>query len=195
MTTLLSINTATPADFDRAAATLTMAFANDPVLRWIFPDPHGFLTYFPKVVRAFGGPSLANGGAHYLEDFAGAALWLPPGVHADEEELGAALDGAVPEDRMEGMGAMMEQMAAGHPEEPHWYLFVIGVDPAKQRRGYGSILLQHGLEVCDRTRTIAYLESTNPDNTRLYQRHGFEAIGTIQAADSPVITRMLRRPR
>lgn len=195
MTTSLSINSATAADFDHAAATLTMAFANDPVLRWVFPDPHGFLTYFPKVVRGFGRPSLANGGAHYIEGFVGAALWLPPGVHADDEELGSALENAVPEERMEGIGAMMEQMALGHPEEPHWYLFAIGVDPTKQRKGYGSTLLSYGLEACDRDKTIAYLESTNPSNTSLYQRHGFEVVGTIQVEDSPVLTRMLRQPR
>jgi hypothetical protein len=41
----------------------------------------------------------------------------------------------------------------------------------------------------------AYLEATSARNLPLYQRHGFEALGTIQAGDSPVITPMLRRPR
>ena len=93
MTTSLSVKTAAGSDFDHAVATITMAFANDPILRWVFPEPHDFLTYFPKIVRGFGNPSLAHGGTHYLDGFAGAALWLPPGIHADDEELSAALEG------------------------------------------------------------------------------------------------------
>ena len=105
------------------------------------------------------------------------------------------LKAAVPDERAEALGSMLEQMGAGHPEEPHWYLFAIGVDPMRQRMGHGSTLLAYGLEACDRDKTIAYLESTNADNTRLYQRYGFEIIGTIQVDDSPPLARMLRRPR
>jgi hypothetical protein len=41
----------------------------------------------------------------------------------------------------------------------------------------------------------AYLESSNPRNISLYERHGFEIIGLIQAGGSPTLTPMLRRPR
>jgi hypothetical protein len=41
----------------------------------------------------------------------------------------------------------------------------------------------------------AYLESTNPKNIPLYERHGFEVLGTIQVGTSPAVCPMLRRPR
>jgi hypothetical protein len=41
----------------------------------------------------------------------------------------------------------------------------------------------------------AYLESTNPRNVSLYQRHGFEALGTIQKGSSPPLIPMLRKAR
>jgi hypothetical protein len=44
----------------------------------MYPDPHAFLEYFPRFVRAFGGKSFEHGSAHYI-DRSAAALWLPPG--------------------------------------------------------------------------------------------------------------------
>ncbi|MGH6833122.1 MAG: GNAT family N-acetyltransferase, partial [Methyloceanibacter sp.] len=81
------------------------------------------------------------------------------------------------------------------PKEPHWYLPLIGTDPAKQGNGYGSALLRHALAICDREKMPAYLEATSARNVPLYQRHGFEALGTIQVGSSPPITPMLRKPR
>jgi hypothetical protein len=41
----------------------------------------------------------------------------------------------------------------------------------------------------------AYLESTSPGSVRLYQRHGFELLGTIQVGSSPQLFPMVRKPR
>jgi ribosomal protein S18 acetylase RimI-like enzyme len=51
------------------------------------------------------------------------------------------------------------------------------------------------LQRCDREHLPAYLESSNPANIGLYQRHGFEITGTIQAESSPPVTPMLRAAR
>ena len=90
---------------------------------------------------------------------------------------------------------MFEQMDALHPQETYWHLPLIGVDPAHQGKGIGSALLSHILNVCDGQNVSAYLEATSPRNVPLYKRHGFEAIGSIQVADSPRIVAMLRKPR
>jgi ribosomal protein S18 acetylase RimI-like enzyme len=82
-----------------------------------------------------------------------------------------------------------------HPSEPHWYLPLIGVDPFHQGKGYGAALMQYGRIPCDRDRTLAYLESTNPKNISLYERHGFELLGTIQVGTSAPLFPMLRKPR
>ena len=90
---------------------------------------------------------------------------------------------------------MFEQMATYHPTELHWYLPLIGVDPAHQGRGHGDALMRYVLEQFDREKRPAYLESTNTRNISLYRRHGFEELGTIQAGSSPTLVPMLRRPR
>ena len=48
--------------------------------------------------------------------------------------------------------------------------------------------------VCDRDGVLAYLESSNLRNVPLYERHGFEVLGAIQAGGSPSIVPMLRPP-
>jgi hypothetical protein len=40
-----------------------------------------------------------------------------------------------------------------------------------------------------------YLESANPRNISLCLRHGFVAVGEIQAGSSPTVVPMLRLPR
>ena len=90
---------------------------------------------------------------------------------------------------------MFEQMDALHPQETYWHLPLIGVDPAHQGKGIGSALLSHILNLCDGQKVSGYLEATSPRNLPLYERHEFEAIGSIQVADSPQIIPMLRKPR
>ena len=53
-------------------------------------------------------------------------------------------------------------MSSYHPSEPHWYLPLIGVDPALHGKGYGSALMEYALIQCDRDQKVAYLESSNP---------------------------------
>ena len=38
------LNVSSAADEGRAAATMTMAFSNDPIARWVFHDANVYLT-------------------------------------------------------------------------------------------------------------------------------------------------------
>jgi len=55
-------------------------------------------------------------------------------------------------------------------------------------------LLKPVLSKCGETHLPAYLESTNPKNRTLYERHGFQAIGEIKIGNCPPIVPMLRHP-
>ena len=122
-------------------------------------------------------------------------MWLPPGVAPDEERMGSLMAQYVTGQTLEDLQGVFEQMAQYHPEGPHWYLPLIGVDPTYQGSGLGAALLRHALERCDADGVIAYLESSNPRNIPLYERHGFEALGVIQVGGSPQVVPMLRHPR
>jgi ribosomal protein S18 acetylase RimI-like enzyme len=181
---------------ERAAIdVIVLAFAADPVTRWVWPQPHQYLAAMPDFARAFGGGAFTHGGADCTGDCSGAALWLAPDAHPDEARMGGILERTGSAAARNAMPAMFEQMAKYHPDEPHWYLPLIGVDPARQGNGLGDALMAHALARCDRAGQPAYLESSSPRNISLYRRHGFEVLGEIQAGSSPTLVPMLRRPR
>ncbi len=71
----------------------------------------------------------------------------------------------------------------------------MGVEPNAQGSGLGGALMRHAVARCDDEGAMAFLESSNPRNVSLYERHGFEAMGQIQIGAGPLVTPMLRRPR
>ncbi len=186
--------TASRAQQAAVIGVVTLAFSTDPVARFALPDPEAYLDLMPRIAQAFGGAALDHDSAWCIAGFSGAALWLPPGVGPDHDELEAVIERSVPESRKEAMGEAFERMGASHPDEPHWYLPLIGVDPREQGQGLGSVLMEHANTVFDRSGTLAYLESSNPRNIAFYQRHGFEVLRTIRVGECPPITPMLRRP-
>ena len=181
---MTSVTVIQPADRQRATSTLMVAFASDPVVRWLLQDPHAYSEYWPRIIDAFAGSAFESGTAHAVAGFAAVALWLPPGVGSDEATMSALID-----------DGFFGQMGDSHPTFEHWYLPLAGVDPPAQGHGLGSTLLRHALETCDRDGVPAYLEATAPRNRDLYARHGFEEIGVIQQGASPPMWRMLRQPR
>jgi GNAT superfamily N-acetyltransferase len=193
--TALAIVAVGPEQAERVFGVITLAFAADPASRWLFPEAEAYLRHFPAFVRALGGAALPARTAYMDVDGGGAALWLAPDAAPDEEALSRLIEDAVAPGKRAAMSAIMEQMIRCHPQEPHWYLPFIGVEPARQSGGLGAALLRAQLAACDRARLPAYLESTNPRNRPLYERHGFAAITEIKVADCPPIVPMLRRPR
>jgi ribosomal protein S18 acetylase RimI-like enzyme len=187
--------TVTPDDSIPAIGTIVLAFAADPMARWSWPQSHQYLSAMPRFAQALGGKGFAQGGAHATEGYIGVGLWLPPGVRADEEVLAEITQSTVSPSIRDDLVGVFEQMAKYHPHEPHWFLPFIGVDPAHQGKGHGDALMTYGLKRCDRDRTPAYLESSNPRNISLYRRHGFKELGTIQVGSSPALIPMLRPAR
>jgi predicted GNAT family N-acyltransferase len=92
--------------------------------------------------------------------------------------------------------AVSELMKREHPEEPHWYLAVIGSDPSVRGKGFGNALMRSRLERCDAEYAPAYLESSKPENVPYYERFGFEVTGEFRLPDGgPPLIPMWRTPR
>jgi ribosomal protein S18 acetylase RimI-like enzyme len=175
--------------------TLMLAFASDPCLRFVLDTPAKLLRGFHPFATGMGGAALDHGTAWIAEDGAAAALWLPPGVTSDRDAMLAVVGEMAREEKLPTLGEVGDTMEQYHPKEPHWYLAMIGVDPARQGRGYGSAILKESLKRCDQDGVMAYLESSNPKNVPLYERHGFEVLGFVQPGDFPGLYPMVRRPR
>jgi ribosomal protein S18 acetylase RimI-like enzyme len=189
------INASTEAEISRVIDSIVLGFSSDPIFRWLFPEPREYLTNIPIIIQLFGGRAFEHGSSYHIQNYTGAALWLPPDVHPDEQALAQLIQDSFDGTQLDEIFSLFEQMGNFHPDEPCWHLAFIAVDPAQQNEGYGSALLEHTLEAVDNDKKLAYLESTNEANLSLYQRHGFELIGKIQAGNSPSMFPMIREPR
>jgi GNAT superfamily N-acetyltransferase len=191
----IEIRSATPDEMSQAVASIVAAFITDPLARFAWPSPHDHLHAMPLATREFAGGSFAHGTAYVTADFGGAALWLPPGVHPNSEALERVFRDTAKPEHLDDLLATFEKMDEWHPEEPLWYLPIVGVEPNAQGNGLGGALMRHAVARCDEEGALAYLESSNPRNISLYERHGFEVMGEIQMGAGPLVTPMLRRPR
>ena len=191
----IEIRSARADEFSQTVACIVAAFITDPLGRFAWPSPHQYLEAMPLATQAFAGASFEHATADVTTDFCGAGLWLPPGVHPDSEVLEKTFRDTAKPERLDDLLATFEKMDEWHPEERHWYLPMIGVEPNSQGRGLGGALMRHAIARSDEDEALAYLESSNPRNISLYERHGFEVMGKIQIGAGPLVTPMLRRPR
>jgi ribosomal protein S18 acetylase RimI-like enzyme len=76
--------------------------------------------------------------------------------------------------RYDAMTQHMGRVREAVPSAPHWYLPFIGVDPARQGLGLGSLLLQPGLSRAEQDGVECRLSALQPRAVPLYQRYGFE---------------------
>ena len=201
--TTTAVRPARREDVPALSATLGKAFFDDPVMAWMLPDPevrrrrlHRLFTALTRYHHlSRGGVEVSLAGDHV----GGAALWDPPGQwrQTTGEQLRAVpgLLRAFGLSVRRGM-AVDDRMAAVHPEEPHWYLSIIGSDPLLRGKGHGHALMQSRLDRVDAEHAPAYLESSNPDNVPYYQRFGFEITGEITLPDGgPSLIPMWRNAR
>lgn len=179
----------------KALDTLVLAFAADPVERWMYPGSRRYLAEFPAFLEAFGGTAFTEGTVWCLGDFSAVAVWLPPGAEPDGDAIAAVLGRSVAAEQQDDLLRVSDQMTAAHPDFPHWYLPWFGVDPAHQGRGLGGALLEHCLQIVDADHLPAYLETPNPRTIAFYRRHGFQVVGEAQAGACPPIAFMLRAAR
>ncbi|GHC76850.1 N-acetyltransferase [Nocardiopsis terrae] len=203
-TTVRSVRTATMDDVPEMARVLGRAFCEDPLFRWLFPDPHLRMARSVRLSALEAGFGyVPHGRADVFEAdeegrriVRGAALWTPPGGNAESTATVlrslphlAALVG--PGRLPEVMGYLAE-LKASAPEEPHWYLATLGTDPVARGAGVGSALLRAGLAQADSDGVAVYLETMNPSNIGYYERYDFRVVRSVNDPSFPSTYCMLR---
>jgi GNAT superfamily N-acetyltransferase len=90
----------------------------------------------------------------------------------------------------------MSNVVGAHLRSPHWYLQLVMVDLAEQRRGLGEALLAPGLDRADAEGLPCYLETQREANLAYYARFGFEVSASFGGhAGLPPMWAMTRPPR
>ncbi|WP_409061641.1 GNAT family N-acetyltransferase [Streptomyces sp. SYP-A7185] len=200
MTRMPTTNTpkaATADDAARIGGVLARAFEDDPMMRWFFPDgatrDAGLARYFATL---FTRQYVRHGVCEHTAS--AAAFWVPPGAQDK-----AVPDAETVQELVELLGdraALFQQAtaaAAGQgPQEPHWYLAVIGADPAAQGQGQGAALLRSGLARADADGLPVHLESSKPSNLPVYEHFGFTVLGEVRLpGGGPTLWSMRREGR
>ena len=191
-----AVRKATTADIDPLAGALARAFFDDPVMGWLFPEATGRTATLPRFFSAhLAKVVLPHGEVYTTEGVAGGALWEPPG----KWRLGLRGQLRMLPDFIRLFGRRLPLASRGlslvearHPAELHWYLAVLGTEPARQGQGIASGLMGPVLERCDKEGTAAYLESSKDSNIPYYERHGFQVTGEIQLPSGPTVWPMWR---
>ena len=188
----VAVDVLSGSDLEGAVSTIVLAFAADPGARWFSPTADRYVHNMTGFTRLVAATAIAHDAAFGTQQRAGVVLCLPPDVALDEERIGEIVEPGYSESALVDATELAERVAELRPATPHWYLPIIGVDPAYQGCGFGGALMKYACERFDRDGAPAYLESSNPRNIPLYQRHGFEVLATVQVGGSPPITPMLR---
>jgi ribosomal protein S18 acetylase RimI-like enzyme len=199
----IDVRPARRGDIPALARVLGRAFQDDPVMSWVQPDTERRKAALPGLFGALTRHHfLAGRGSEVAlsdDGVEAAALWDPPGgwLQSPREQL-AMLPGVVRafRGRLAAGRTLTDLMKANHPEEPHWYLAIIGSDPSVRGKGFGNALMKSRLDRCDAEYAPVYLESSNPVNIPYYERFGFEVTGEIELPDGgPSLWPMWRAPR
>ncbi|ASR37826.1 hypothetical protein BAY61_25660 [Prauserella marina] len=198
-TTYESVRVAAGTDRDETLAVLRSAFAADPFVGWLFPDP----ATRDDLQTRFYLPLLSHPRAEttLLGTGEAAAIWLSlaPGQSpfGDIEDAGDTGDTeAAFGDNAARLAIAGEHLAERHPTgSAHHYLAVMGVVPGAQGTGLGSVLLRHGLARADAEGVGSYLEASTAGSRQLYLRHGFADLGEpVHLPDGPTLWPMWREP-
>lgn len=197
------VRPAAKADVRELSRTLARAFYDDPVMIWLLPDQDRRTARLSRMFATMTRHHhLGGGGVEVALEGSGigaAALWDPPDHW--RETPGAQLAMTPTFLRVFGLRSMrgravQDLMKSVHPEEPHWYLAVIGSDPTVRGRGFGQALMRSRLDRCDAEYCPAYLESTKSENVPYYERFGFTITREIVLPDGgPTMWAMWRAPR
>ncbi|MEI9990300.1 MAG: GNAT family N-acetyltransferase [Rhizomicrobium sp.] len=178
------------------------AFTHDPVMDWIArPAPmraRALEQFFFWLLRV---RAIPYGEVWMSAEASVCAAWLPPGADASPGGLFEQMKLMPLFVRLCGFprllrgSAMAEAMEKNHPAEKHFYLAFIAVAPRLQGLGLGGAMLEATVKRADETGVPAYLENSNPKNTRLYERAGFVAGRNIAPKNAPPLLGMWRERR
>lgn len=189
-----------------AVELLATAFNQDPLFRYYCSEDDAIrlksLRWFMNLMLNYSHP--INHNYATAGDLKGVAVWLPPGEFPTSQwrllQLGFyAIPFKVRLSRLRQALKQFDVMEEHHKHDmpqPHWFLYLLGVAPAYQNQGIGSLLLQPMLQQADADGLPCYLETSTERGVRFYQRHGFEIIRTVQLTeDTPPFWTLARSPQ
>jgi GNAT superfamily N-acetyltransferase len=185
-------------DVHGVAVALGRAFYDDPVCSFAYPSDSSrgrrLEVFFATQARAL----WKQREIHLSDDYSSAAIWAPPGEW--KMSVLGLLRGIIPATlrTRPKLAALRGYLGTDrlHPDEPHWYLEVLGTVPEKQGKGLGGDVLAPVLRRCDEEGVPVWTWSSNERNLAFYYRQGFEVLDKLEfVPGGPPIFPIRRAPR
>jgi GNAT superfamily N-acetyltransferase len=188
-----------PEQVETVVDILVDAFYGDPLWSWALPDPERRRDQHRVLWRATVEGAIRYPWVWVTDGASATSVWIPPGGSEFSDEQSADFGPAMREQLGSDAVRVLETFDAlehAHPHDvPHFYLSLLGTDPRQRGQGHGLGLLAHNLARIDEIGAPAYLESSNPANVPLYERHGFTVLSWFAPpGGGPEVAGMWREP-
>jgi GNAT superfamily N-acetyltransferase len=191
-----TVRRATIADLARVCRTARMAFADDPLFRWLYPDLDDYHSQSPGAWHHVGRRSVALGCTYTTDDAVAIGMYFPPGRPAVEVDDDTPIPGVRPPNPglLAKFAALGEVMHDHTPTDEHWYLNVLATHPDWQRQGLGAAIIAPIAEICRLEGLPLYLETQTAANVAYYSHLGFAVRSEWDVPlDGPHMWGMIRR--
>jgi ribosomal protein S18 acetylase RimI-like enzyme len=188
----------------RASDVLGRAFQDDPLMKYLMPEDTRRARLLPRFLGTCVRYGYLYGEVYATAGPDGVAVWLTPanptltyggmfrsGMLAASLRFGLAGVG-----RFMNLGRYTDELHRRSVPGPHWYLFLLGVEPARQGQGIGGLLIEPVLARSDADNVPCYLETPTERDVGFYQKHGFKIMVDGEVPNGgPRLWTMLREPR
>jgi GNAT superfamily N-acetyltransferase len=168
---------------DRLPQVVSMsarAFIDEAMFRWVLGEVDDPLSAVEAEFAATDAVAADLRCLWEAGDALGAARWVSPDASPvywerckafSSDGLGLA---AYATDSGRRYEMLYECLESHEPSEPVWTLDMLTVEPAQQRGGIGSALVEHGLGLARESRCASFLDTSRPELVGYYARFGFQ---------------------
>jgi GNAT superfamily N-acetyltransferase len=189
----------TEAEAEPVSELFALAFFDDPIWSWAFPDPARRMEHQRAWWSLYLHSAIPYASVWMTDDGGAAALWIPPGEPELSDEDEASVEPLLRElvgAHADAVLTLLDRFASNHPRQrPHAYLSLLGTHPDHRGQGKGMRLLAANLAQLDEQGMPAFLESSNRANDHRYERLGFVQVGEFATpAGGPTAACMWRDP-
>ncbi len=179
----MEIAQATPDRLPALASVLGRAFVVEPMMRWPLGESDDHEARLVRAFEVFMAEPIRRGLVWEASASTGALILIPAGQMDAVDDANLAMRSVYErDDGARRFDSFWDWVGSKHPDEPLALLDSIAVEPTAQGRGIGSALIRFGLEQARVSGHGAWIETGNPRNVPLYQRHGFRV---VDDADAP----------
>lgn len=187
-----------------AAESLSRAFENDPMLRWLIPEDDHYQQAAAPLFETWVKYTVLYGKAFRTENFESIALRKKPGdlklsfwrVLRSGMIKTPKILGKEAFNRLMWMdNALVEQKKKNMGDRPYWYCWILGTDPQFQKQGFGSAVMQHTFDLAKQDGLPCYLETVNPASKTVHEKKGYQLLSQIPLQGSGhELFMMLKKP-